>query len=138
VLISAGSGITPMMAILRHLAANDASRLCTFLHGARTQADIIFPNECRQLALTMPNLQYHVTLSQPSETWTGPSGRLNFETVEALVSPLEPSRYFLCGPGDFMDALRESLIAAGVPPQRIHTEQFHKSPLRAVATTDQS
>ena len=86
----------------------------------------------------MPNLKYHVTLSQPSETWTGLCGRLNFETVEALVPEWDASRYFVCGPGDFMDALRESLIAAGVPAQRIHTEQFHKSPVRAVATMDQS
>ncbi len=137
VLVSAGSGITPMMAILRHLAVNDAARPCAFLHGARTQADIIFPDQCHQLAQAMPNLKYHVTLSQPAETWSGLCGRVNFETIQTLVSEWEASRYFLCGPGDFMEALRESLVAAGVPPQRIHTEQFHKSPVRAVATTDQ-
>jgi ferredoxin-nitrite reductase len=125
VLISAGSGITPMMAILRQLYETGSALDCTFIHGARAQADIIFYEECRRLVDAMPNLKYRVTLSQPSETWAGLCGRLDFETVRDAVPDLAGSRYFLCGPGEFMDALRESLVAAGVPATWIHTEQFH-------------
>jgi ferredoxin-NADP reductase len=127
VLISAGSGITPMMSILRHLRDVASPLGCTFVHGARTQADILFHEECLRLAAQMPQLTYHVTLSQAGTAWPGRSGRLEFELIREVAPDLPGSRYFLCGPGDFMDVLRSSLVAAGVPAQRVHTEQFHKS-----------
>jgi len=127
VLISAGSGITPMMAIVRHLRDIDSALDCTFVHGARTQADIIFHDECLRLAEQMPQLKYHVTLSQPAETWTGRSGRLSFDMLGEVAGALANSRFFLCGPGEFMEALRQSLLAAGVAAKCIHTEQFHQS-----------
>jgi precorrin-3B synthase len=131
VLISAGSGITPMMSILRHLADTGSLVACTFLHGARTPADIIFHDECQRLAELLPGLKYQVTLTQPDEAWKGWRGRLSFELVRDAVSDLAGSRYFLCGPGEFMQALQQLLAEAGVPASRIHTEQFHKSPIPA-------
>jgi ferredoxin-NADP reductase/nitrite reductase/ring-hydroxylating ferredoxin subunit len=130
VLISAGSGITPMMSIARHLADTGSPLACTFLHGARTLADVIFHDECRRLATTLSQLKYLVTLSQPADSWEGLRGRLNFEMLRDSVGDLMGSRYFLCGPGDFMQALQQSLVAAGVPAAHIHTEQFHQSQIR--------
>jgi ferredoxin-NADP reductase/nitrite reductase/ring-hydroxylating ferredoxin subunit len=130
VLISAGSGITPMMSILRYLADTGSPLACTFLHGARTLADIIFHDECRRLATSLSQLKYLVALSQPVDAWDGLRGRLSFEMVRDSVGDLTGSRYFLCGPGDFMQTLQQSLVAARVPAARIHTEQFHKSEIR--------
>jgi ferredoxin-NADP reductase len=130
VLISAGSGITPMMSILRHLADAGSPLACTFLHGARTLADIIFHDECRRLTTSLSQLKYQVTLSQPADAWDGLRGRLSFEMVRDNVGDLASSRYFLCGPGDLMQSLQQSLVAAGVPAALIHTEQFHKSEIR--------
>jgi len=127
VLISAGSGITPMMSIVRHLADTGSPLTCTFLHGARTAADIIFHDECRRLAISFSQLKYLVTLSQPADAWDGLRGRLSFDMVRENVGDLTGNRYFLCGPGDFMQALQQSLVTAGVPAARVHTEQFHKS-----------
>jgi len=79
-------------------------------------------------------LSYLVTLSQPADAWDGLRGRLSFEMVREALSDLTGSRYFLCGPGDFMQALQQSLVEAGVPAARIHTEQFHKSPVPAGTT----
>jgi ferredoxin-NADP reductase len=53
---------------------------------------------------------------------------LTFERVAELVSDVAGSRYFLCGPGEFMELLEAGLREAGVPPERIHTEQFHSAP----------
>jgi precorrin-3B synthase len=133
VLVSAGSGITPMMSILRTLAESGNACDCTFLHGARTGTDIICADECRRLTESMPGLTYLVSLSQPADGWKGLTGRLNFEMVREAVSDLTLRRYFLCGPGEFMDTLRAALVAAGVPSQRIHAEQFHKSSVPAMA-----
>jgi len=76
----------------------------------------------------LPGLKYHVTLSQPADGWAGLRGRLSFEMVRDRVADVDGCRYFLCGPGEFMNELRQTLLAAGVPAGRIHTEQFHTSP----------
>lgn len=128
VLISAGSGITPMMSILRQLAAAKSQQPCTFIHGARSENDVIFAKECQQLAGGMENVRYHVYLSQPSPAWQGPTGRVEFASVTANVEEVAGARYYLCGPGAFMDSLRSSLTAAGVADDRIHTEQFQAGP----------
>jgi ferredoxin-nitrite reductase len=127
VLISAGSGITPMMCITRYLAAHGIERPCLFLHGARTGADIIFHEECVVLARTLPGFTYRVSLSQPPEDWPGLKGRLSFESVGELIPNLAECRYFLCGPNEFMDDFKANLQQAGVPADRIHTEEFQKS-----------
>ena len=125
VLISAGSGITPMMAISRFLKDTGRTNPCTMLYGARTQADIIFHDECRKLAAEHAGFQYVVSLTQPDSSWTGEVGRIDFERVKRFVPNLVACRYFLCGPNEFMDELRAALIDAGVPEERVHTEQFH-------------
>src|SRR5262249_51489843 len=88
VLISAGSGITPMMSILRYLADTGSPLACTFLHGARTPADIIFHDECRRFARSLSQVKYQVTLSQPTDGWDGLRGRLSFELVRDKVGNL--------------------------------------------------
>lgn len=124
VLISAGSGVTPMMSILRFLIDQRLDLPCTFLYGCRTLADVIFHDELRDLASANANLRLHITLSQPPATWDGPTGRLDFPRIQDLCTPLPANRYFLCGPGGFMADLKSALRSAGVDPKRIHTEEF--------------
>lgn len=127
VLVSAGSGITPMMSISRLIRDQKMNHPVTFLFGARTSADMIFSNECQALAESHSWFRYFVSLSQPGEDWIGDTGRLSIEHVRQHVSELTGHRYFLCGPNEFMEALQRDLIQEGVPPDRIHTEAFHKS-----------
>ena len=129
VLISAGSGITPMMSIARTLRSAGSDLPCTFLYGARSEIDIIFREECEQLARDNDWFRYIVTLSQPSDAWSGESGRIDPERLTSLIERPADSRYFLCGPNELMDSLRDALLASGVPAGKIHTEQFHKSKL---------
>ncbi len=133
VLVSAGSGITPVMSIARFLAKADPRRPCTFVHGARTEDDVIFRTECRRLHDTLPFFTCHVSLSRPGPRWDGGRGRLDGAAVAALVPDLKGSRYFLCGPSTFMDAIGAWLRQAGVPADRVHTEQFHAAPRLARA-----
>ena len=128
VLVSAGSGITPVMSIARFLVATVPGRSCIFVHGARTADDIIFRAECQRLHDTLPFFAYHVSLSRPGPHWEGGRGRLDGAAVAALVADLQRSRYFLCGPSTFMDAIDAWLRQQGVPAERVHTEQFHAAP----------
>ena len=136
VLISAGSGITPMMSIARFLRDTADPLPCTFLYGARTMADIIFHEECLQMAAQRPSFRYFVTLSQPAPAWPGATGRLDWGRVVENIAPTSNTqaaacRYFVCGPNDLMETLQEALVEAGVPSDRIHTEQFHSTKARA-------
>ncbi len=133
VLVSAGSGITPVMSIARFLAATEPRRSCTFVHGARTEEDIIFRAACERLDDTMPFFDYHVSLSRPGPRWKGLRGRLDGARLAPLVHDLTGSRYFLCGPSAFMDGTVGWLEAHGVPADRVHTEQFHAAPRRGPA-----
>ena len=133
VLVSAGSGITPVMSIARFLAATDPRRSCTFVHGARTEDDIIFRAECQRLHDTLPFFTYHVSLSRPGPRWEGLRGRLDGARLAPLVNDVKGSRYFLCGPSTFMDAIGAWLLQAGVPTDRVHAEQFHAAPRLARA-----
>lgn len=126
-LISAGSGITPMLSIVRFLLATKQMRPVVFLHGARTAADIIFAEECQQLSAAIPEFRYAVSLTQPGPGWTGATGRLEMSHLQAEVRDVSAYRAFLCGPNEFMESFRGGLIAAGLPAERIHTEQFHKA-----------
>ena len=133
VLVSAGSGITPVMSIARFLTENDPRRPCTFVHGARTEDDIIFRAECQRLHDTLAFFDYHVSLSRPGSRWEGPRGRLDGSRLAPLVRDVKGSRYFLCGPSAFMDAIADWLGSEGVPADRVHTEQFHAAPRLARA-----
>ncbi len=126
VLVSAGSGITPMMSIVRTLKAAGSTLPVTFVYGARAEADIIFHLECEQLASEQDWFRYFVTLSQPSDHWTGDIGRIDPKHLASRVENFAACRYFLCGPNEFMDSLHAGLTQAGVPRERVHTEQFQK------------
>ena len=125
------------MSIVRYLGDNGIDRQVTFLYGARTQADIIFHSECLELASSKSSFQYFVTLSQPDATWEGESGRLSWEQIQKQCGEgIAESRYFLCGPNDFMDAVSKLLTENGVTTDRIHTEAFHKAKVEVAATTE--
>ena len=126
VLLCAGIGITPMMSIARYLSETKQTIACSLFYGARSQRDLIFDQEARQLTKQSPGFQYFLTLSQPSPQWLDDCGHLNFEYVKSKISQAPLFRYFLCGPGKFNQNFEEQLLAAGVPDTLIHSEQFHK------------
>ena len=117
-LISAGVGATPVLAMLHALAAERSPREIWWLHGARSRRDHSFAAESRALLDSLPNARGHVCYSRP-----GPDdleGR-DFETTgrlsAALIAELDPPRdaeAYLCGPGPFMEEISAALAALGV------------------------
>jgi ferredoxin-NADP reductase len=124
VLMAAGSGVTPMMAMLRYMDDLCLGTTVTLLYCVRTSADIIFKDELEQLRSRLKNLQYHVLLSQPHAEWSGPRGHINRVFIEDTVKDLDSSDFFLCGPPPFMDASRTILATLGVKSERIRQESF--------------
>jgi ferredoxin-NADP reductase len=124
VLIAAGSGITPIMAMLRYMDDLCIQTSVTLLYCVRTSGDIIFESELADLQTRLKNFQYHVLLSEPHADWSGPRGRISREFIKDTVNHLAESDFFLCGPAAFMDVTRAALTALGVKPERIRQESF--------------
>jgi ferredoxin-NADP reductase/MOSC domain-containing protein YiiM/ferredoxin len=131
-LISAGIGATPVLAMLQSLAAAHSERDIWWLHGARSSRDHSFAAEARALLGALPNVHTHVSYSQP-----GPDdheGR-DFDTVgrlsAAFIAELDPphdAEAYLCGPVPFMDEISAGLAAIGLNGSRIRSEVFGPAP----------
>ena len=124
VLIAAGAGITPMIAILRYIDDRGLSTPATLLYVVRTRKDIIFATELERLRKCVPSFTYGVSLSQPDDVWQGRRGRLSRELILGHVTDLQSPTFFLCGPRGFMDSAREVLTSLGVNESRITQESF--------------
>jgi len=131
-LVSAGVGATPVLAMLHALAAARSSRDIWWLHGSRSRADEPFAAESRSLLAALPAAHRHICYSSP-----GPgdvqgrdydtAGRLSAPVLAALDLPRDADAY-LCGPAAFMADVSAALVAAGLQAGRIRTEMFGAGP----------
>ncbi len=125
VLISAGVGATPVLAMLHALAAERSTRHVWWLHGARNGGEHAFGEEARVLLEQLPDAHRVICYSQP-----GPDDR-NFDVVGRLTGevlgeagvPIDAD-FYLCGPGQFMHDIAAALTARGAAPDRVSTEVF--------------
>jgi ferredoxin-NADP reductase len=124
VLIAGGSGITPMMAMLRYIDDLGLATTATLMHFARNEDEMLFEKELSELKGRLANFQYQVILSQPSAEWPGARGRISYDILKLAVKMPGQNDFFLCGPGPFMDAARRILATLGVSPGRIAQESF--------------
>jgi ferredoxin-NADP reductase len=124
--LSAGSGITPLMSMARTAADLASTSDITFVHSARTPADIIFRAELARLQSSRHGFRVVAVCEQDSdvEAWHGPRGRLSFQLLREAVPDLTERELFTCGPAPYMDAVRSLLAEAGVDPSRCHEESF--------------
>ena len=114
--ISAGSGITPIMSMLRALARRAALADVVLLHSARTPADVIFGAELREMAWRHPGFRLH-------EQVTGAVGRMGPGHLDELCADWREREAFLSGPAALIDALSEHWEREG-DSRRLHTERF--------------
>ena len=129
VLLSAGIGATPVLAMLHALAATGSTREVLWLHAARDRQHHAFAVEARRLLLALPHGRSYVCYSDPGSgdkagedfDATGRFSRSVFEEVGVA----RESDVYLCGPPPFMTEMREDLASLGVEPGRIHVELFN-------------
>lgn len=125
-LLSAGSGITPMLAMARWLADTGSRADVAFLHAARRREDILFHGELKALARGPLALRLNILLSQePADSpWHGGRGRLSARCLRRAVPDLAERRVYLCGPEGFMQHARTLLAEAGLPPLQLFEERY--------------
>ncbi|ELM3617639.1 MOSC domain-containing protein [Aeromonas sobria] len=120
-LLSAGSGVTPMLAMARTLALRGELEDVHFMHLCRSEADIPAASELH--AMAQQGMTLTLILSQPDSHWQGLQGRLNDEHLRR-VKGLAGREVFICGPHGFMADAAASVAALGVPAARIRQESF--------------
>ena len=147
-LVGAGSGITPLMSILKTILEKEPMSFVFLLFGSRNEEEIIFKNQLDTLARRYEG-QLHVehVLSQPKlekskglgglfskgkPSWEGKTGRIDGKVFQKFMeeNPYrhKQSEYFLCGPGSMIDSVEKSLLDSGVDKKNIHHEYFTTTP----------
>jgi ferredoxin-NADP reductase len=125
-LVGGGSGIAPLMAMIRHRAAANSDASCRLLYSSRSREDTIYAGELDRLAAEDGELEviHTLTRSQPPG-WTGYSRRIDREMLEEVApSPGERPLVFVCGPTPLVETVATALVELGHDPARVKTERF--------------
>jgi ferredoxin-NADP reductase/ferredoxin len=135
VLISAGVGATPVLAMLHALVRERSTRSVWWLHGARNREEHAFGPEVDALLAALPGARRLIAYSRPTAADVSGAdydiaGRLDLAALERAGVP-EDADYYLCGPDGFMRAIGAALTARGVAPEDVATEAFGAVPVYA-------
>jgi ferredoxin-NADP reductase len=123
-LIGGGSGIVPLMAMIRSRAIAGSNVDTTLLFSSRNWDDVIYRDELERLVGGGLRVVHTLTRSQPP-AWAGYARRVDAEMLaEVGPSPAERPRAYLCGPTPFVEAAAKALVQLGHDPRRVKTERF--------------
>lgn len=125
-LVAGGSGVVPLMCMLRHRRLSGSVVPAALLYSVRTRDDVIFHDELMALASDDPRLALRITLTRDSSPgWTHGVGRIDLPSVKMLLEGLGdvPDAY-ACGSDGFVEAASALLLRAGQPSAAIRTERF--------------
>ena len=125
-LVAGGSGVVPLMAMLRHRAHVSPSIPTRLLYSSRHLQEVIYREELDRLAGSSEGLEivHTLTRSQPSG-WTGYAGRIDEGMLAQVIQPLGiESRAYICGPTALVETVANALVRLGLPPERVRTERF--------------
>src|SRR5437870_5676782 len=125
-LIAGGSGVVPLMAMIRHRAALKSAIPTRLLYSSRSYDEVIYRDELARLldGGTQLQVSYTLTRTQPPG-WTGYRRRIDADLLrEVAWPPDEHPLVFICGPTPFVESAAANLVALGYEPERIKTERF--------------
>jgi ferredoxin-NADP reductase len=128
-LVAGGSGIVPLMAMIRHRCAAGSRVSTRLLYSARDQEDIIYADELAHLQSSQPGLKviYTLTRAQPPG-WQGYARRIDRDMLREVAAPLgDALKAYVCGPTLLVETVANALVSLGIPDERIRTERFGPS-----------
>jgi ferredoxin-NADP reductase len=124
-LVAGGSGIVPLMSMIRHRLAANSSVPITLLYSVRSPEDVIFRAELDRLTPEQDiKVVYTFTRSRPP-TWTGYSRRIDEQLLAEVVPPREANPLtYICGPTALVEEAATDMVTLGHDPARVRTERF--------------
>lgn len=125
-LIGGGSGVVPLMAMLRHRAAQRSSIPTRLLYSSRSADEVIYRTELDGLPRGDGALEIFFTYTRrPPPGWTGYQRRIDPAMLEEVMRPLGAGvLVYVCGPTLLVEAVSNALVAMGLPAERVRTERF--------------
>ncbi len=125
-LVAGGSGIVPLMAMLRHRQAAGSNAPVRLLYSSRTFEDIIYREELDELSKNSTDLKvfHSLTRRQPAG-WKGYNRRIDLQMLKEVTRPMEMGlKAYICGPTALVETVANGLVALGIEPGHIYTERF--------------
>jgi ferredoxin-NADP reductase len=125
-LVGGGSGVAPLMAMIRHRAAVGSDVPTRLLYSSRSYEEIIYRKELENLAARDGSLEViHTLTSSRPEGWSGYDRRIDAQMLAEVAWPPDESPLaFVCGPTPFVEAVGTALVGLGHGPARVKTERF--------------
>lgn len=125
-LLSAGSGVTPMLSMSRWIHDVGLDTDVVYFHCARTRQDLIFGDEVAQMVKANPRFVQHISLtrSSPAAKWRGLTGYLDARMLKKVAPDFAEREVYICGPEGFMAATKTLLQYAGFAMNHFHEESF--------------
>jgi propane monooxygenase reductase component len=125
IFIAGGSGMAPILSLLRDMADQQDSRLVTYFYGARARRDLFQLDELRGFEQRLPHFRFVPALSepQPDDAWAGETGLIT-EVVKRIVANGKSQEAYMCGPTAMIDAAIVTLQRLGVEEQAIFHDKF--------------
>lgn len=125
-LIAGGSGVVPLMSMLRHRVAAGANNPTSLLYSSRSLEDIIYFNELEKLQTANHGVQIFHTLTRTQPPgWKGYTRRIDGDMLKEVAQPLGKSvQVFICGPTLLVESVANTLVKIGINSNQIRTERF--------------
>jgi ferredoxin-NADP reductase len=128
-LIAGGSGIVPLMSILRHRMVTGAKIPTHLLYSSRTIEDVIYYDELEKLSAAGSGLKvFHTLTRSHPEDWKGYSRRIDESMINEVTEPFgSAAQVYICGPTRLVESAANTLVKFNIPPDQIRTERFGPS-----------
>jgi ferredoxin-NADP reductase len=128
-LVAAGSGIVPLMAMLRHRQAIHCDVPARLLYSSRSYDEIIYRQDLERLAAEGEGLAvFHTLTRRQPAGWQGYNRRIDRQMLDEVIRPLgDEAQVFICGPTLMVEAVADDLVELGIDPRQIRTERFGPS-----------
>ena len=124
VLLGGGSGITPLMSMIRDIIARGLKRTVYLIYGNRSIDDIIFHDELLKISETHANVTYIPVLEKPGGSFNGITGYITGDVIKEAVGDIGGKSFFICGPQAMYNFCLPELKNLGVPNRKIRKEMF--------------
>jgi ferredoxin-NADP reductase len=125
-LVAGGSGVVPLMSMLRHRAATHSRVPTRLLYSSSTVEEIFYRDELQRMTAGDSDLEIIQTLTREKPAcWTGHTGRIDHHLLTSVAwAPQQRARIYICGPTSLVEAVASLLQAQGHAPERLKTERF--------------
>ncbi|HHX02706.1 MAG TPA: 2Fe-2S iron-sulfur cluster binding domain-containing protein [Tissierellia bacterium] len=125
VLSAIGTGLAPIMSILRYMRDNNIHRKARVFFSARTRSDLYMMEELEEIQKAIPEIEYYFSLTrpEPEDNWEGLSGRVT-DTIPQIIEDASNMEAYLCGNNVMIDHVVKVLKEKGMPEEHIHYDKF--------------